>query len=70
MINNGIMAKPSRPHAILESARTRNRNTTWDGLMFLHIFAHMVFYGNNQKYVCHNFYNEIFSFFVSSFTYF
>ena len=26
------MAKPSRPHPIFDLARTRNRNTTWDGL--------------------------------------
>ena len=27
------MAKPSRPHPIFDLARTRNRNTTWDGLI-------------------------------------
>jgi len=30
--NNGIMAKPSRPHPILHFAWTRNKNITWGGL--------------------------------------
>ena len=29
------MAKPSRPHPIFDLARTRNRNTTWDGLIMM-----------------------------------
>ena len=33
MVNNCIMAKPFRPHPILHSARTKNKNTTWDGLI-------------------------------------
>jgi len=32
IIANGIMAKLSHPNAILHSARTRNRITTWNGL--------------------------------------